>query len=157
MRCRSNINDALSVRKKARAHIEGGKCKRAGLLATQGIRGGLNREVLKRIKQTGQIFFAEADREWILDGANVHVSMIGFDSGEETERRLDGRVVAEINSNLTSSADITQSRRLSENEGVSFIADVKAGKFDIPFDEARRLLFEPNPNGRPNSDVLRPG
>ncbi len=41
---------------KARALIEQGKCKRAGLLATQGIRGGANREVLKRIKETGDIF-----------------------------------------------------------------------------------------------------
>ena len=43
---------------KARDLIENGKCKRAGLLATQGIRGGANREVLKRIKQSGNIFFA---------------------------------------------------------------------------------------------------
>ena len=63
---------------KARAHITVGKCKRAGLLATQGIRGGANREVLKRIKDSGDIFWAESDRPWILDGANVHVSMVGF-------------------------------------------------------------------------------
>ena len=35
----------------------------------------------KRIKKSGDIFFAESDREWILAGANVHVSMIGFDDG----------------------------------------------------------------------------
>jgi type II restriction/modification system DNA methylase subunit YeeA len=34
----------------ARAQIEAGKTKRAGLLATQGIRGGANRNVLERIK-----------------------------------------------------------------------------------------------------------
>ena len=69
---------------KARELIEQGKCKRAGLLATQGIRGGANREVLKRIKETGDIFFAESDRDWVLAGANVHVSMVGFDDGAET-------------------------------------------------------------------------
>ena len=47
---------------KARDLIEHKKCKRAGLLATQGIRGGANREVLKRIKETGDIFFAVSDR-----------------------------------------------------------------------------------------------
>ena len=73
---------------KARKHIEDGKCRRAGLLATQGIRGGANREVLKRIKESGDIFFAVSDRNWILDGANIHVSMVGFDKGEETERTL---------------------------------------------------------------------
>jgi len=63
---------------KARALIEAGKIQRAGLLATQGIRGGANREVLKRIKESGEIFFAVSDRNWILDGANVHISMVGF-------------------------------------------------------------------------------
>ena len=43
---------------KARAKIDGGKCSRAGLLATQGIRGGANRRVLEQIKQTGDIFMA---------------------------------------------------------------------------------------------------
>src|SRR5205085_2296224 len=68
---------------KARQQIADGKCKRAGLLATQGIRGGANREVLKRIKEAGDIFFAESDRDWVLDGANVHISIIGFDGGSE--------------------------------------------------------------------------
>ncbi len=40
-----------------------------------------NREVLKRIKESGGIFGGD-DRSWILDGANVHVSMVGFDDGE---------------------------------------------------------------------------
>ena len=77
---------------KARSQIEKGLCKRAGLLATQGIRGGANREVLKRIKETGGIFFAESDREWVLDGANVHISMIGFDDGrrESADARWQG-------------------------------------------------------------------
>ena len=68
---------------KARAMIEVKKMKRAGLLATQGIRGGANREVLKRIKESGDIFWAQSDRNWIQDGVAVHVSMIGFDNGKE--------------------------------------------------------------------------
>ena len=76
---------------KARDLVEHDDCKRAGLLATQGIRGGANRETLKRIKQSGDIFFAISDREWILDGANVHVSMIGFDDASEKSRISDGK------------------------------------------------------------------
>ncbi len=64
--------------------IEAGKAKRAGLLATQAIRGGANRRVLERIKETGDIFWAGVDRDWVLDGAAVHVSMVGFDDGSET-------------------------------------------------------------------------
>src|SRR6266567_5589238 len=82
---------------KARELIELKKCERAGLLATQGIRGGLNRVVLKNIRKTGGIFFAESDRPWVLDGANVHVSMVGFDDGSEKKRVLDGKPVSVIN------------------------------------------------------------
>ena len=141
----------------ARRQIEKKKCRRAGLLATQGIRGGLNREVLNRIKKTGGIFFAESDRPWILRGANVHVSMVGFDDGTEKEKHLDGHVVSNINSNLTSAtADITKAVRLAANRAFGFIADVKAGQFDLHESDSLPLLHEPNPNRRPNSDVLIP-
>ncbi|MGH7953733.1 MAG: DNA methyltransferase, partial [Limisphaerales bacterium] len=68
---------------KARQQIEKEKCERAGLLATQAIRGGTSREVLERIKNSGDIFFAISDKAWILAGADVRVSMIGFDKGKE--------------------------------------------------------------------------
>ena len=141
---------------KARMHIQAGGCRRAGLLATQGIRGGLNRTVLNRILATGSVFFAESDRPWVLDGAQVHVSMIGFDDGQEDVRRLDGRAVGTINANLTSGPDVTQAGRLPENATTAFIGDVKSGSFDLPDEEARSLLYSPNPSGRPNSEVLVP-
>jgi type II restriction/modification system DNA methylase subunit YeeA len=141
---------------RARAEIERGRLQRAGLLATQGIRGGMNREVLKRIKETGDIFWAMSDREWILDGANVHVSMVGFDDGTETWRLLDGKQVDTINPDLSTASDITQAIRLPENASRGFIADVKAGRFDIEEPEALELLATPNPHGAPNSDVILP-
>lgn len=76
---------------KARRLIESGKSNRAGLLATQAIRGGTNRQVLDAVKQSGDIFMAWSDREWILDGATVHVSIVGFDDGSQSEKTLDGR------------------------------------------------------------------
>ncbi|OQA31213.1 MAG: hypothetical protein BWY57_02451 [Betaproteobacteria bacterium ADurb.Bin341] len=141
---------------KARAHIEAGKCKRAGLLATQGIRGGANREVLKRIKVTGDIFWAESDRPWVLDGANVHVSMVGFDDGAEKSRTLDGKAVITINANLTAAADTTATLALPSMANLSFIGTKKAGDFNITEDHARELLALPNPHGKPNSDILKP-
>jgi type II restriction/modification system DNA methylase subunit YeeA len=142
---------------KARELIEHGKCQRAGLLATQGIRGGANREVLKRIKETGDIFFAVSDREWILDGATVHVSMIGFDNGKETPRILNGKLVPAIHSNLSSAADTTKAAQLAKNSGIAFIGTTKGGDFDIAENEARSILSSGgNPNGKPNSDVLKP-
>jgi hypothetical protein len=140
---------------KARKQIENGKCRRAGLLATQGIRGGANREVLKRIKETGDIFFAESSRDWILAGAALDVSMIGFDNGTEKEKVLDSKRVMEINANLTSSADTTEAKSLNSNLNVCFIGSKKAGEFEVPEEIAVAWLDEPNPHGRPNSDVLR--
>jgi type II restriction/modification system DNA methylase subunit YeeA len=154
---------------KAREAIETGGAKRAGLLATQAVRGGANRKVLERIKDTGDIFYAQADRPWIQDGVAVRVSMVGFDDGSEHQRLLNeetegeaknallrARPVASINANLTFEADVTKARRLKENVGVSFMGDTKVGPFDILPREAKAMLEAQNPHGRPNSDVVRP-
>lgn len=142
---------------KSRKQIELGNCKRAGLLATQGIRGGANQESLRRIKESGDIFFAISDRGWILDGASVHISIIGFDSGRESVKHLDGRLVGRINSDLSGTeADVTTSRRLADNLDLAFMGDTKGGSFDIRQAKALELLNSPNPHGRPNSDVIVP-
>jgi hypothetical protein len=141
---------------KAREQIEGKKCKRAGLLATQGIRGGANRDVLKHIKETGDIFFAESDRDWVLAGATVHVSKIGFDDGSERDRLLDGQVVGFINPNLTSVTDVTRARELASNFDLAFMGTTKGGGFDITETMALEMIGSPNPRGRPNSDVVVP-
>ncbi len=142
---------------KARTHIAEGKCRRAGLLATQGIRGGANREVLKRIKDSGGIFWAESDRDWFLDGANVHVSIVGFDDGTETTRMLDGKAVATINADLSSAADTTQAARLPANASIGFLGSCKGGPFDVSdFEALEMLACNGNPHMRPNSDVIRP-
>ncbi|MEK6721678.1 MAG: DNA methyltransferase [Chloroflexota bacterium] len=141
---------------KARSQIEHGRTRRAGLLATQSIRGGANRRVLDRIKETGDVFFARSDEPWILAGAAVHISFVGQDDGSDHERELDGRHVSQINPNLTSGLDITAARRLAENAGVAFIADVKGGPFDIDVRTAGDLLEAPNPDGRSNSVVVKP-
>jgi hypothetical protein len=152
-----------------RRAIVAGRAKRVGLLATQGIRGGANRRVLQRIKETGDIFYAQADRKWIQDGVAVRVSMVGFDDGSDTQRLLNedpdddpknalarARPVPSINANLTGQADVTQARRLKENLGISFIGVSMHGPFEIETVTARRMLAAPvNVNGRPNSDVVR--
>lgn len=142
---------------KAREAIQIGYSNRAGLLATQGIRGGLNRIVLERIKSSGDIFWAQSDRNWMLDGAYVHVSMVAFDSGAETERELDGIKVQEIHPNLTSGTDSTSARELSENDDLCFIGTQKGGPFNISTEVAQKMLRAPvNPNGKPNSAVVHP-
>ena len=142
---------------KARALIEEGKVKRAGLLATQGIRGGANRKVLERIKETGDIFWAQSDREWILDGATVHVSMVGFDNGKANNHYLDNQSVSSINADLTSESNLTTAKPLEENFSLSFVGPSPHGSFDIEFDLAKEMLNAPiNVNNRSNSEVVRP-
>ena len=141
---------------KARAMVASGRTQRAGLLATQGIRGGLGRRVLERIRESGDIFMARSDDEWVLDGASVHVSFVAFDDGSERERTLDGLPVAAINANLTADVDLTTARRLPENLGIAFIGDQKSGPFDVQGTVARDWLRRPNPDGRDNREVVRP-
>lgn len=142
---------------KARAEIEADRAQRAGLLATNSIRGGANREVLKRIKQTGDIYMAWDDEPWILNGAAVRISIIGFDDGADNTKMLDGQPVASINSDLTATTDITSAARLIENAGIAYQGFGKAGPFDIDPSLAEYFLSLPkNPNGRTNADVVKP-
>lgn len=106
---------------KAREQIKNGKTKRAGLLATNSIRGGKNRHVLERIREIGGIFFAGSDRPWILNGAAVRVSMVGFDDGSELRKLLDGAPVEQIYADLTGALNLSSALSLKENSGISFI------------------------------------
>lgn len=144
---------------KARAQIEAGKTKRAGLVATNSIRGGASRKVLERIVDTTRIFEAWSDEAWVNNGAAVRVSLVCF--GESVEITLDGRSVVEIHADLTASSgvsiDLTSAKRLPECKGVAFIGGMKKGSFDLPGKLARDWLESAgNPNSKPNSDVLKP-
>ena len=92
----------------------------------------------------------------MLEGAAVHISIVGFDDGTERDRELDGDPVQVINANLTAGADLTAAKRLEENLGIAFMGDTKGGPFDISGDLAREMLVSPNPHGKGNEDVVRP-
>ncbi|TXT22766.1 MAG: hypothetical protein FD134_2387 [Gallionellaceae bacterium] len=163
---------------KARAQIESGECQRAGLVATNSIRGGANQQVLARILATPspglrgegegemRIFNAWSDEEWINEGAAVRVSLVCFgnsprpQAGEGLGVRgiLNGQLVESIHADLTAGEglNLTQAKLLKENAGVCFMGASKKAPFDIPGDLARQWLKLPNPNGRPNSEVVRP-
>ena len=140
---------------KARAQIEAGTSRRVGLLATQGVRFQSNRTVMSRIKETGDIFTAYADMNWVLDGATVHISVVCFDDGSEEVRTLNDEVVSQINIDLTAGADLTQAKRLPENLDIAFRGIDKIGEFDIDETIAMSMLGQPNPDGRSNADVVK--
>ncbi|MEP7287436.1 MAG: DNA methyltransferase [Chloroflexota bacterium] len=142
---------------KARVNLENGAAKRIGLIATNSIRGGTNRTVLDRIKQTGDIFMAWSDRSWLLAGASVRVSIIGFDNGLQTERILDSMPVVNITSDLQSIVDLTQAQHILENESISFQGPSPKGSFDIPNSTAKNMLDDAtNLDKKNNSDVVKP-
>ncbi len=141
---------------KARTHLADGKVQRAGLLSTNSIRGGSNREVLKSIKETGDIFMAWSDREWVLEGAAVRVSMVGFDKSREIEKTLDGKKVSTINADLTAGIDIIYAKRLPENSDICLRGDEKQGAFDISAELAETMIKTTNKSGRSNTDVVKP-
>lgn len=142
---------------RARVSIATGKAERVGLLATQSIRAGASRKVLERIKQTGDIFMAWSDRPWVLDGAAVRVSMVGFDDGAEVDRQLNSKKVGAINADLTSAIDLTGAVSLRENRDICFLGMMKGGPFDIDTKTAQKMLRDSsNSNSRLNSDVIKP-
>ncbi|CAN5162616.1 hypothetical protein BH24GEM2_BH24GEM2_14060 [soil metagenome] len=132
-----------------------GNTRRVGLLATNSIRKGGSNEVLRRIKHSADIFMAWSDEPWVLDGASVRISIIGFDNGAELERTLDGETVAEITSDLKPGLNLSFAVPLLENRGLSFRGIELGGNFEVPQDRAHQFLRCPlNPNGQPNSDVV---
>ena len=150
---------------KAGRQIASGEATRAGLVATNSIRGGANQRALSAATNNRRIFEAWSDEPWVIDGAAVRVSLICFSrAGDESaaSTRLDGVAVEEIYTDLTArrdgiGVDLTNARRLAENDGAAFMGDTKGGPFDTPGDLAREWLCLPtNPNGRTNADVLKP-
>jgi type II restriction/modification system DNA methylase subunit YeeA len=141
---------------RARTQIAASNARRAGLLATNSIRMVGNRPVLESISASGGIFMAWSDRPWILDGAAVRVSLIGFDDGSQTARTLDGQPVEAIHSDLTASANVTRAVALPENANLCFLGVMKGGPFDLTAEQAEQMLTAPlNANGKPNSDVVK--
>lgn len=140
---------------KARAEIASRRAERAGLVATQGIRGGHSRRVLERIAETTHIFEAWSDEPWVNDGAAVRVSLVCFGDGPQFV--LNGKPAAVIHPDLTALAalDLTQARQLSENAGTVFQGAKFVGGFVVDGENARGWLRQPkNPSGCRNSEVL---
>ncbi|MDP2451819.1 MULTISPECIES: DNA methyltransferase [unclassified Polaromonas] len=156
---------------KARMQMEAGKLHAAGLVSTNSIRGGANREVLNRILEKSRIFLAWSDEEWWDNGAAVRVSMTGF--GQSAMKpMLDGLEVPAIHADLNADIDVTKASKMHENlnksfQGVTPSAAVKKtlreklglpdASFNLEGREARRILHEPaTMNGEPMAAVVRP-
>lgn len=137
-----------------------GRLQRAGLVSTNSIRGGANREVLKPIVEEGRIFDAWSDEGWTVEGAAVRVSLVCFDREPQSGGLLNGVLVNTVFADLSGEegrVDLTFAARLPENRTVAFQGPVKVGPFDVEGSVARSWLSLPaNPNGRKNSHIVFP-
>ncbi len=132
---------------------------RFGLLATQGIRGRENRQVIERLSNAGYLFDAWADREWVLNGAAVRVSMIcgtGRTDATEEAAFLNGVQVGRISPSLTGGVDLGTAQRLGQNRDLCWMGVTKGGSFDVDADTARGLLSTPTAQGQSPFNVVRP-
>ena len=87
------------------------------------------------------------------------VSMVGFDNGAETDASTRWTsTVQTINSDLTAAVDLTAAQAACrERRHLLSWAITKGGHSTSTESVAQRMLSAPvNPNGRPNSDVVRP-
>ena len=151
--------------------MQAGQIMRAGLVCTNSIRGGANREVLKYIVDGGRIFEAWADEAWTVppsqggratssNDAAVRVSMVCFEGIKIGPARLENLNVAQVFPDLTASAkavNLTDAIRLEGMSGICFQGTIKNGAFDLSGEQAREWLLRPlNPNGKSNSEVIKP-
>jgi len=146
---------------KARNQIEQDKTMAVGLVSTNSIRGGSNRKVLDKIVDKMPIFDAWPDEPWFDAGTAVRVSLVCFGDTHSAVPQLKGNPVTVIHADLTAgdgeeSRDITKAKILGENSTTAFIGTQKTGPFDIPGETAREWLKQPNPNNKPNSQVVKP-
>lgn len=123
-----------------------------------------------------RIFEAQHNLPWVIDGAAVAVSIVCFAADDDrcaTASVLDGHPVRAIRSDLRDidlAFDLRDLRRLEDNRHTAFQGVKLAGRraddeneqdedekgFAIDRVTADRLLAAGgNPNGRPNSDVVR--
>ena len=150
---------------------------RAGLLATKSISDSNSRPVVADVISESHLFRAWADEPWTVDGAAVRVAILCFaPKNAEPTTLLEEKPVLEIYPDLTgrtadTGVDLTKAARLPSNKNVAFQGVVprsnlnpkSAAKFKLPKASfmldgtaAREMLAATgNPNGRPNSDVIK--
>lgn len=141
--------------------INSGHLTKAGLVATNSIRQKSNRGILDSITASSEIFAAWSDEPWVVEGASVRVSIICFGDASGEAPMLDDEKVVEIRSDLTGATEghsrLASAEGLIENSGTAFQGIKRVGKFEVSRDQALEWMKLPaNPNGKKNSEVLRP-
>ena len=145
---------------KAHQQIGLGHTERAGFVATNSISELANRVVMSAIATDGSILEAWSDEPWVVDGADVRVSLVCFGGIKDQSGILDGKPVNKILADLSANDlnfDLTKSTPLEQNKGFCVRGIETGGPFEIDRPTFQRIVSKPlNPNGLPNSSVIVP-
>ncbi|MFN9620941.1 MAG: DNA methyltransferase [Synechococcaceae cyanobacterium] len=136
------------------AHDALGPEGRAGLVATNSIRHGKSRRAtLEYIQQHGgHIHQAISSQPWSGE-ANVHVSIVNWSRERPQSCRLDGEEVAQINTSLRATADVSEAVRLQANRNLCFQGVIPVGKgFNVEPETAQAWITQ-DPR---NAEVVKP-
>lgn len=131
--------------------------KRVGFVSTNMIRSPVNAFVADFLYRLAPIKVAWSNEEWVVDGADVRVSLVVCDVNKEVERYLDRTPVSAITSELKAQAfDLGDRKPLTTNVGKAVRGIEKGGPFDLNYEQAEDLLRQPtNPNGLWNKEVVK--
>ncbi|TGQ88817.1 class I SAM-dependent DNA methyltransferase [Mesorhizobium sp. M8A.F.Ca.ET.208.01.1.1] len=135
-----------------------GDAQAFGLIATKSITKGASNQVLRAALKTShfRIFSGATNEPWVVDGAQVRVSVVCA-SRSPTGFVLNGCEVSAINPDLTDGTALADAHKLRELAGLAFQGVKLNGPFALDGATARNMLLEPqNANGRYNLEVVRP-
>ncbi|WP_299131936.1 DNA methyltransferase [uncultured Amaricoccus sp.] len=128
---------------------------RVGFVTTNSVRSSFSNVVLVKFIACFDLYAAWSDEAWVVEGAAVRVSLICGSREPVDSRELDGMPVASISPRLNTGGSTPA--KIHNQDRYIFRGPPKIGPFDVSGQTARQWLNEPlNPNGRLNSDVLRP-
>jgi hypothetical protein len=130
---------------------------RVGFVATNMIRSPANAVVADALYSKAAIVFAQSDEPWIVDGADVRVSLVVCSVDKASEVILDGKAVTKITRDLKAlQIDLGARQTLAQNKKRAVRGVEKGGPFELAGDRARQLLSHPaNPNGLKNAAVIK--
>jgi type II restriction/modification system DNA methylase subunit YeeA len=131
--------------------------QRVGFVATNMIRSPANSTVSSALYSKAPIIFALSDEPWVVDGADVRVSVIACSVASFGAIELDGKPVLRITPDLKAlDIDLALRHLLMQNRKGAVRGVEKGGPFDLQGARGRQLLALPtNPNGEKNSVVVK--
>jgi len=142
---------------KARISIIEMNSQYAGFVCPNSIKTGVNRICLEKIETDMQIYSAWTDEEWILEGAQLRTSIICFSKIYNSLKEVDGSIVENIDSSLSSSKNnVSTLMNQGSNSGICYLGIQKSGPFEVDRAVLSGLLNQPiNPNKKYNSEIIR--